>query len=255
MGNLVLCHDKHAQDAYEIARIHCKIYTFEELCYFLTNNLYLVDYTLMNEQLVSWLEYEIEMPELANILRGILRTAGTEEKFILAILKYSKIYEETEMIRIQNVLQKLNRQPEHEKLKNKADNLLESGETEEAIIVYQSILNQSHRLGGDKRFQAKVYAGLGAAYGRLFLYKESANNYDRAFQISGDESLLKPYLYASSKYLTMSEYALLIVKDELYTKVSMEMKQDVERITKGVKGEPDEEQLEKWKRQYRRSHL
>ena len=47
MGNLILCHDRHAAHPYEISRIHCRIFTIEELCYYLCNNLYLIDYTIM----------------------------------------------------------------------------------------------------------------------------------------------------------------------------------------------------------------
>ena len=59
MGSLILCHDQHAAHPYEITRIHCKIFTMEELCYYLCNNLYLIDYTIMNEQLCGWLEEDI----------------------------------------------------------------------------------------------------------------------------------------------------------------------------------------------------
>ena len=31
MGNLILCHDRHAAHPYEITRIHCRIFTIEEL--------------------------------------------------------------------------------------------------------------------------------------------------------------------------------------------------------------------------------
>ena len=48
MGNLILCHDRRASHPYEITRIHCRVYTIEELCYYLCNNLYLIDYTIMN---------------------------------------------------------------------------------------------------------------------------------------------------------------------------------------------------------------
>ena len=29
MGNLILCHDRHAAHPYEISRIHCRIFTIE----------------------------------------------------------------------------------------------------------------------------------------------------------------------------------------------------------------------------------
>ena len=66
MGNLILCHDRHAAHPYEISRIHCRIFTIEELCYYLCNNLYLIDYTIMNEPLCTWLEEELGMKELAD---------------------------------------------------------------------------------------------------------------------------------------------------------------------------------------------
>ena len=196
MGNLILCHDKHATHPYEITRIHCRIFTMEELCYYLCNNLYLIDYTIMNEQICNWLEEEIGMKDLADQLRDVLRLRGSVEKFVLTILKASRIYRDPEMIRIQNVLEHLKNQKDIERQKYKGDNLLESGEIEEAILVYQEILNREKDESVDEKFYGKIYAGLGAAYGRLFLYQESARMYDRAYQICEDPQLLKPYLYA-----------------------------------------------------------
>ena len=77
---------------------------------------------------------------------------GTVEKFVLTILKYSKIYRDPEMIRIQNVLERLKNQKDIERQKYKADNLLESGEIEEAILVYQAILNQEKDETVDAKF-------------------------------------------------------------------------------------------------------
>ena len=107
MGSLILCHDRHAAHPYEITRIHCRIFTIEELCYYLCNNLYLIDYTIMNAQLCEWLDEELGMDKLASDLRDVLRLHGSVEKFVLTILKASKIYREPEMIRIQNVLEHL----------------------------------------------------------------------------------------------------------------------------------------------------
>ena len=63
MGSLILCHKKKAKHPYEISRIHMRIYTIEELCYYFCNNLYLVDYTIINRQLCDWLEEELEPEE------------------------------------------------------------------------------------------------------------------------------------------------------------------------------------------------
>lgn len=255
MGSLVLCHERHATHPYEITRIHCKIFTIEELCYYLCNNLYLIDYTIMNEQLCAWLDEELGMGTLAGQLRDVIRMNGSIEKFVLTILKDSRIYRDTEMIRIQNVLERLKNQKDIERQKYKGDNLLESGEIEEAILVYQAILNQEKDESVDAKFYGRIYAGLGAAYGRLFLYQESARMYDRAYQICEDPKLLKPYLYASYKYMSLEEYHILLTKHDNYVEINAKMRQEIEDIRNSMQLELNDVLLEKWKRQYRRSHI
>lgn len=255
MGSLVLCHERHATHPYEITRIHCKIFTIEELCYYLCNNLYLIDYTIMNEQLCVWLDEELGMRKLAGQLRDVIRLHGSIEKFVLTILKDSRIYRDTEMIRIQNVLERLRNQKDIERQKYKGDNLLESGEIEEAILVYQAILNQEKDESVDAKFYGRIYAGLGAAYGRLFLYQESARMFDRAYQICEDPNLLKPYLYASYKYMSLEEYHILLTKHENYVEINARMRQEMEDIRNAMQLELNDVLLEKWKRQYRRSHI
>lgn len=255
MGSLILCHDKHAVNPYEISRIHRKIYTMEELCYYLCNNLYLIDYTIMNEQLLNWIEEELDLKDLSSELKDVIRTHGSVEKFVLTILKRSKIYKESEMIRIQNVLERLKNQKDIERQKYKGDNLLESGETEEAIIVYQAILNQERDESVDPKFYGKIYAGLGAAYGKMFLYQESAKMYDRAYQICEDKKLLRPYLYASYKYMSLEEYHILLTKHDEYIDINSQMRQEIDEVRENTEVDPDAPVLELWKQQYRRSHV
>ena len=69
MGSLILCHSKRAKRPYEISRVHMRIYTIEELCYYLCNNLYLIDYTIMNRRLCDWLEDELGLAKMAEDLR------------------------------------------------------------------------------------------------------------------------------------------------------------------------------------------
>ena len=255
MGSLILCHDQHAAHPYEITRIHCKIFTMEELCYYLCNNLYLIDYTIMNEQLCGWLEEDIGKRELADQLRDVIRMRGSVEKFVLTILKSSGIYKEAEMIRIQNVLERLKNQKDIERQKYKGDNLLESGEVEEAILVYQAIFNEGEDENTDPKFYGKIYASLGSAYGRMFLYQQAARMYDRAYQICEDPKLLKPYLYASYKYMSMEEYHILLTKNDTYAEINTELRSEMKEIREGIQMEMSEQLTDKWKQQYRRSHI
>ena len=107
----------------------------------------------------------------------------------------------------------------------------------------------------DDKFYGHIYANMGAAYGKLFLYQESARMYDRAFLICGDVSMLEPYLYASYRYMSMEEYHILLTKNETYMEVNEKMRQRCDEIRKETEKPYTFQDLEDWKYQYRRSHV
>ena len=80
MGSLILCHKKKASQPYKITRIHRKIYTIEELCYYLCNNLYLIDYTIMNEKICEWLYSELDMKAVSYTNLGADGTASCRRR-------------------------------------------------------------------------------------------------------------------------------------------------------------------------------
>ena len=187
MSSLILCHKKKAKTAYTVTQIHRRIYTLEELCYFLCNHLYLIDYTIMNAQLCEWIDEELELAEMAETLEKIIEANGSLEQFVMAILELSGIYNNAELLKIQGVMEALKNQKPVEKQKYKADSLLESGAVKSAIMVYLDILKNERDESVDGIFYGKVYACLGAAYGRMFLYEEAAKMYEILFDWTADK--------------------------------------------------------------------
>lgn len=252
MSSLILCHKKKAKQPYDVAQIQRKLYTMEELCYYLCNHLYLVDYTIMNETLCDWLDEELELVSLAEELRELLKRDSSVEQFVMTILSHSDIYTTGELNRIQDILERLKNQKPLEKQKYKADNLLASGSLKSAILSYQAILFGERDESLDGKFYGKVYGCLGAAYGRLFLYEEAAKMYEAAFQICEDLSMLKAYLYACRCYMNREEYNQLLMKSPLYLEHDEKLQQEIEEIESAVQVLQYEDTLENWKNQYRR---
>lgn len=252
MSSLILCHRIKAKHPYDIAQIQRKIYTIEELCYYLCNHLYLVDYTIMNEKLCDWLDEELQLKPLADDLRYLLGQNGTVEQFVIMILAYSSIYTTAELSQIQDVLEQLKNQKPMEKQKYKADNLLASGSVKSAILAYQGILQGERDESLDGKFYGKVYGCLGAAYGRLFLYQEAAKMYEAAFQICEEPSMLKAYLYACRRYMNREEYYRLLSTSTMYMEMDEELSKELKTITENVRVLQYEDTLENWKNQYRR---
>ena len=253
MGSLILCHKKKAKHPYEIARIHFRIYTIEELCYYFCNNLYLIDYTIVNRQLCDWLESELELYELARELRWQLEQNMAIEQFVLTILSHASIYSPAEITKIHNVLEHLKNQNEVEREKFKADNLLKSGEYATAILVYQSIINKEWDDSIGKDFYGKVYGCLGAAYGKMFLYEEAAKMYEKGFQVCQDPQMVKAYLYCCYRYMPEAQYVKMLSNEPVYLSLDSLLKEQLRRM--GEKEEPEltDETFEQWKREYRKN--
>jgi len=252
MGSLILCHRKKAKHPYEIARVHMRIYTIEELCYYFCNNLYLIDYTIVNRQLCDWISSELELDDLANELRWLLEQNRSMEQFVLTILTHASIYSAAEITKIQNVLEHLKNQNEVEREKYKADNLLKSGEYASAVLVYLSIVNKEWDATMGKEFYGKVYASLGAAYGRMFLYEEAANAYEKGFQVANDPKMLKCYLYCCYRYMPEAEYVKMLSKEAVYLSLDSLLKEQLKQVDKIVGGEVSDQKFEQWKKEYRK---
>lgn len=252
MGSIILCHKKKARRPYEISQVQRKIYTIEELCYYICSHLYLIDYTVMNSGLCDWLEEELELGEMAENLRQVLDQNGSAEQFAIMILTQSGIYTATELESLQSALNKLKSQKPVEKQKHKADNLLESGAVKQALHLYRSIVYGEPDDSVDKMFYGRVYACLGSAYGRMFLYEEAAKMYEAAFQICEEEAMLKAYLYACHQYMGEEEYKRLVEKSPAYQRIEETLQKEIAEIEENMTFSLEEDALEQWKEQYRK---
>ena len=59
--------------------------------------------------------------------------------------------------------------------------------------------------------------------------------YDRAYQICQDKALIKPYLYASYKYMSLEEYHILITKQDEYMEINAQMRREIDEIRKNMR--------------------
>ena len=251
MSSLILCHKQKATQPYKLAHIRYKIFTIEELAYVIFDNLYLLDHTLMSESLCEWIESELGLFALADGLREQIAARVSLEEFILYFLTNTSIYSKAEIAGIKNVLDTLEGQEEVEKQKKKADDLLASHEYENAILAYKSILAANRTEAVDATFYGKVYACLGAAYGRFFLYKEAAKAYAAAYQICDDYEMVRAYLYACRQYMSAEEYHLLLAENDLFKVADKENSALIVSVDEAETEKNDDDLLYEWKSSYR----
>ena len=65
MGELILCRQQIAAMPYYIETVSLNVYSLEEMCYYVQNNLYLMEQDFMEEELCRWVEEELKLEETA----------------------------------------------------------------------------------------------------------------------------------------------------------------------------------------------
>ena len=87
MSGYILCQTKKADKPFFVECINTNIYSLEELCYFLYHNLYLVDSSVINENLCTWISEELDLPRLAAKLRPHLGKFASAEDVLYPVFK------------------------------------------------------------------------------------------------------------------------------------------------------------------------
>lgn len=212
MGSIILCHHKWATHPYEIMRL--RIYTLEELCYFITENIYLIDSSFADMRLTEWLRDELWLSDLATELTDIIKENGSPEQFAMTILTDSKIYTTAQLGNIKAAFGGIKRLTPERRRKFKADSLLDGGCAGQAAAIYRSLIREMPDDGSDGDFYGRVYACLGSAYGRMFLYKDAASMYEEALKLCEDPDIRTAYVYALFKSADEEAFTEFLNGDE-----------------------------------------
>jgi len=191
MSGLILCRTKEAENPYYISNMDLKIYSLEELCYYIYNNIYLIGIDLADNKLVEFIRYEIKEAELADKLDGFIKEKAGLAEVVMTILKYVDYYSLSEIEELRDILLTLDTQNVLERLKARADSFLENKCYFSAIKNYFCILNSKKDSTLPGIFYAKVYHNMGVAHASLYLFKQSIVYFDEAYKIGQHEESLK----------------------------------------------------------------
>ena len=191
MSGLILCRTKEAESPYYISNMDLKIYSLEELCYYIYNNIYLIGIDLADNKLVEFIRYEIKEAELADKLDCLIKEKAGLAEIVVTILKYVDYYNLNEIEEMREILLTLDTQNVLERLKARADRFLENKCYFSAMKNYCSIMNSKKDNTLPGIFYAKVYHNMGVAYANLYLFKQSVEYFNEAYKIGQHEESLK----------------------------------------------------------------
>ena len=200
MSGYRLCHGKMAERPYYIENISTNIYSLEELCFYLQHNIYLLDETIINEELCDWIREELGLKQLYVSLYKVLDGNGSLADFLLPIFKEISYLTHEEFKKLNAALAKLAHEPEVVRQKLKGDYLLENKKYTNALRVYKAAIARAHEDKLGKQFTGEIYHNMGCAHMRMFQYEEALECFKEACESLQAENMKIDYLTAF--YLT-----------------------------------------------------
>ena len=205
MSGYILCQVKKAEKPFYIENISTNIYSIEELCYYLYNNLYLVDRSLISNKLCTWLDEELKLPKLAAKLRPFIGKEAGLEEILYPIFKEINYLAYEELRILNGRIERRNKESEEIREKRKGDALMENRMYVNAIRVYQKLLEKDSR-EISREMRERILHNQGCAYSYLFQMDKALDCFFAAWKVNQSEKALKIYLLAYRSVHTPEEF-------------------------------------------------
>lgn len=213
MGKLILCSGREAERPYHFSLTDTNVYTAEELCYYLYNNIYSLTEEDFDQTLVDWLKNEVDLAELSDKLDKLISNKNGLKDIVVSLLCGTDYYTEIEIKELIRIMDEISHMPPAKRLKMKGDNYLKYRNYVSAAAVYDSILKGKEA----EEFTPEEYGNIlhDKAVARLHSasIKEAAECFQEAYAGNHNPESLKEYLTAL--YLGKNE-VLFIQEAENY---------------------------------------
>lgn len=197
-GRLIFCTARNNLTPFYFNISHSRIYSIEELCYYIYNNIYTIGQETFEEDLFYWLEKAVGEPALAKGLRGLKKSGASLKSLVIYLMSWADYYSNSEYQQLGMTIDDIERQNPLETRKVKADTLVGYCRYMEAVAEYTAIASQLEFPENSKmtrKFHGDVYHNMACAYMRLMNFGAAAMNFKMAYDVGKNPESLKCYLW------------------------------------------------------------
>lgn len=235
MSVLKFCVGKRAKKPYQIAGIHIRLYSMEELDYFIWENACLLDESFLQEDLICWIDEECGMEKLAKQLYEICHFDGTLHAFAGAVLSAVGIHAVEEIQLLEKRIKTYEKMEPFQREKTRADHFFLSGRYVLAMERYMALIDNLRAKKGtlpaeEKRTLSLLLHNMGTSCARMFFFEAAADFYEESYETGQDESELKFVLLCKRMQLTPMAFEAYMVE---HTELSF-YEAEVEQLMKQV---------------------
>ena len=199
MGRVILCETRPAKTSYIFPNTKIEVFSYEELCYYIYNNIALISEEYIGVPLFIWIRNELGLSELADVLYKLKEKETSDLTDLLtAILTYREYYsipEVKDFILKRERIKNLD-MPKLRKLQ--ADGFLRYHKYLKALSIYDEILEQNPLEKGEfikkGEFFGAIYHNRGVALANNFELEAAVDSYLKSYELTGNKKSIYEYL-------------------------------------------------------------
>lgn len=210
MGELIYCKNSIAKAPYYIEDAGLNIYSLEELSYYIFNNPYLIDSSIMSNDFIQWMNFELGETEAASQLTELKDGNAPLHLFVGRVLNSCGYLSKSEIKQTMETIAEIENKSEAECKKIRGDRLFDKGKLVDAIYEYENILSNEKELS--EFLVGDIYHNLGCAYAKLFFFEQAIYCFDLAYEKNKRKDSLKSLLYALRCSRNESQFESYVLK-------------------------------------------
>lgn len=191
----ILAKGQIAKRPYEMPYTGKKVFSVEELCYYVYNNIYSINEDFFQPSLPVWLEDELGLSELADKLQEMIKEEHGLKDLVVTTLCGCDYYQEKEIRKIIKVLDEINNLPVFRKKKIKADNYLRAGRFGKGLMEYRKLLHGSYAVNFTPEEYGDILHNQGIAHFYTSSFAEAKEDFREAFVRNNKKDSLDHYLW------------------------------------------------------------
>lgn len=246
---VMVCVGGYAPEPYVLPKLGLRVYCIEELCYCLKENAFLLDVSIMNDELLAFIRKDCQLPGLAQALHPMVHQQGALSGFVTRILAYVGLYDSETIQQVEDTLKAGSGLSDYEKQKLQTDRLAEQKRYEEALKGYDRLLeqireNQEMEVPALQALTAGILHNKGVIYAGQMLYGQAAELLYQAWKISGEqEDYFMDYLASRRLQLPEREYVALAAEYPEWYQASLKVERAVENAEQSWRDTPEYKRL------------
>ena len=238
MSSLILCNTVKAENPFYFELTGTNIYTIEELCYYIYNNIYIITEEIFDDDLVFWLREELEMAELSEKISDMLLHKNSLKDIVVTIFCSADYYTEKEIKALIEIMDSLEGMPILLRRKMKADNYMKYKNFSLALKEYESILKSPKINELDSKDHGNIIHNLGIVRMNVSSFSAAAECFKDAYAKNDNKESLIHYLCALKLDKRDEEYEDALLNYNVKNDTIIDIEERFLRLGREAKSSP-----------------